>query len=374
MTRTNRPKGPALERAYEAMARMRAVEESQIRLWDDGLVPGELHTGIGEEGIIAGVLANLTPDDALALDHRPTPALIGRGVDPESLLLEIMGHEAGMNRGQGGHMHLFAPEQRAAGDGIVGSSGPLACGLALAGRRQRPGSVAVAFFGEAATNEGYMMEAFNLASAWRLPVLFVCKDNSWSITTRSSEVTGGRLIDRARAFGLTAAKADGTRVGEVQATAGRLIARMRAGKGPAFLHATCYRPGGHFTTDVLVRLIRDPRREVGEIAPPLLAALRAPGGSGADRVAALMTLTKRIGAHAVHHARGGRDPLARARRRIGAQAAARIDLRVASEVGEAERAARRRMTGAPHVPALQAAPAPATSPARDRTLSNGGAR
>jgi len=374
MRRSNRPTGPALERAYEQMARMRAVEEAQIRLWDEGLVPGELHTAVGEEGIVAGVLANLTPDDALALDHRPTPALIGRGVDPEALLLEIMGHEDGMNRGRGGHMHLFAPEQRAAGDGMVGSSGPLACGLALAGRRERPGSVAVAFFGEAAANEGHMMEAFNLASAWRLPVLFVCKDNSWSITTRSSEVTGGRLMDRARAFGLTAAKADGQRVDEVQATAGRLIARMRAGRGPAFLHATCYRPDGHFTTDVLVRLIRDPRREAGEIAPPLIAALRAPGGSGADRVAALTTLTRRIGALAVHHARGGRDPLARARRRIGGPAAARIDLRVEGEIGEAERSARRRMTGAPGVPALGAAPVLGTAPTRDRTMSSGGAR
>jgi TPP-dependent pyruvate/acetoin dehydrogenase alpha subunit len=374
MRLAHKPTGPALEGVYESMARMRAVEYVQIRLWEEGLVPGELHTGIGEEGIVAGVLANLTPDDAIALDHRPTPALIGRGVAPESLLLEIMGHEAGMNRGQGGHMHLFAPEQRAAGDGMVGSSGPLACGLALAARRERPGSIAVAFFGEAAANEGYMMEALNLASAWRLPVLFVCKDNSWSITTRSSEVTGGKLMDRARAFGLTAAKADGARVDEVHATAARLVARMRAGKGPAFLHAACYRPDGHFTTDVLVRLIHDPRGEVGEIAPPLIAALRAPGGSTSDRALALMTLTKRIGALALHHARGGRDPLTRVRRSIGAQAAARIDLRVESEIAAAERTARRHMSRAPAAPELQPAPVLETERARERTLSNGGAR
>jgi TPP-dependent pyruvate/acetoin dehydrogenase alpha subunit len=371
MRRTHKPTDRTLESVYESMARMRAVELAQIRLWDEGLVPGELHTGIGEEGIVAGVLANLTPDDAIALDHRPTSALIGRDVDPESLLLEIMGNEAGMNGGQGGHMHLFAPEHRAAGDGMVGSSGPLACGLALAGRRERPGSVAVAFFGEAAANEGYMMEAFNLASAWKLPVLFVCKDNSWSITTRSSAVTGGKLMDRARAFGLTAGKADGARVDDVHATAARLVARMRAGKGPAFLHAACYRPDGHFTTDVLVRLIRDPRREVREIAPPLIAALRAPGGSTGDRVAALATLSWRIGALAAHHARGGRDPLARARRLVGAQAVARIDLRVEGEIASAERAARARVRAAPGLTQpleLDGAPP------RPETASTGGVR
>jgi hypothetical protein len=344
---------------------MRAVEQAQMRLWDEGLVPGELHTGIGEEGVVAGVLLNLVETDALALDHRPTPALVARRVDLERLLLEIMGHEDGLNGGWGGHMHLFAPSQRAAADGIVGSSGPLACGLAPAARRLHPGSVAVAFFGEAAMNEGHMLEAFNLASARRLPVLFVCKDNAWSIATRSGEVTGGALIDRARAFGLTAAAVDGGRADEVQKAAARLVARLRDGKGPAFLLAKCYRPQGHVTTDVLVRLIRDPRAQAGEIAPHLLAAVRAPGGTRADRAAGLATLTRRIGAVAVHHARRWRDPLAAATRRIGAPAAARIDLRVAAEVGDAKRAARRRVAANPDAPMLRAAPSRESLPILD---------
>jgi TPP-dependent pyruvate/acetoin dehydrogenase alpha subunit len=375
MRQSHKPTGPALERAYEQMARMRAVEEAQIRLWDDGLVPGELHTGIGEEGIVAGVLLNLSDTDSLALDHRPTPALVGRGVDIEGLLLEIMGHEDGINHGQGGHMHLFAREQRAAGDGMVGSSGPTACGFALAARHLHPGSVAVAFFGEAATNEGYMMEAFNIASAWKLPVLFVCKNNSWSITTHSREVTGGKLIERARSFGLATAKVDGQRVDEVQATAGRLITRMRNGKGPAFMLASCHRPQGHFTTDILVRVVRDPRAGASELAPGLLAAVRAPGGSRGDRVAGLMTLTRRLGALAVDQARGGRDPLASARRRIGGQAAARIDLRVEAEVAPAERSARLRMADAPAAPALPAAPLmPEAARASKPAMKTGGAR
>lgn len=336
----------AFERAYEVMARMRAVEQAQVRLWNDGLVPGELHTGIGEEGIIAGVLGRLTADDALALDHRGTSALIGRGADPEALLLEITGHPDGMNGGRGGHMHLFAPQLRASTDGMVGSAGPLACGLAIAAERLRPGSVAVAFFGDGAMNQGYLLESLNLAVAWRLPVLFVCKDNRWAITTPSSEVTGGKLLERARGFGLTAVKVNGGRIDRVGSCAGRMIARARKGRGPGFLLASCYRPGGHFTTDVLLRLLRDPRREAPEIVLPLLEALRGSGGDARQRAAALATLTARLGAFGAHHLRPARDPVAYARRQIDAATASRIDERVSADIARAEQSVRLRLASA----------------------------
>jgi pyruvate dehydrogenase E1 component alpha subunit len=349
-----------LEGAYELMARMRCFEEAQTRLWDDGLVPGEMHTGTGEEGIVAGVLSHLTERDVLALDHRATPALVGRGVDMEQIMLEVCGHEGGLNGGHGGHMHLFAPDQRAAGDGMVGASAPLACGLAMAGRQLRPGSVAAAFFGEGAVNEGYVMEAFNLAAAWNLPVLFVCKDNAWSITTRSSLVTGGPIIGRAAAFGLATECVDGTRVDRVYASAGKLIRRIRTGSGPGFLLATCYRPQGHFTTDLLVRLVGDPRGQLPEVAPPLLAALTGPGGTRRERAAGALTVSRRIIAAAANFGRRHRDPVALTRRRLDPAAAARIDRRVRDEVLGAEAAARRQLDAATASRAL--APPTASSP------------
>ena len=128
-------------------------------------------------------------------------------------------------------MHLFSPTHLASSSGIVGASAPTACGLALAGRRLRPESVAVAFFGEGAVNQGMVMESFNLAVVWRLPVLFVCKDNGWSIFTRSTDMTGGDLLTRAAAFGLAVSRVNGTDVGSVWRQAGTAIAAARRGGG-----------------------------------------------------------------------------------------------------------------------------------------------
>jgi pyruvate dehydrogenase E1 component alpha subunit len=250
---------------YSEMTRMRLFEEAIGDLWWRGLISGEMHLGIGEEGIIAGVMAHLEEGDAVALDHRPTAALLARGTDPRGLLLEMLGHEEGSGHGRGGHMHLFDRERLVASSGIVGSSGPLACGFALSGLRLRPGSVAVAFFGESAINQGMLMEAFNLAVVWKLPVVFVCKDNGWAISTRSGEMTGGTPGRRADAFGMPAWRVDGSSVSEVWAVAGKAVSRARRGRGPGFLWATCQRPRGHFEDDPLLRFVEDPREVGGEI-------------------------------------------------------------------------------------------------------------
>src|SRR4030042_416765 len=134
-----------------------------------------MHSGTGEEAIIAGVVTQLREGDAMALDHRGTAALLMRGVDPVLILRELLGRPDGLCGGMGGHMHLFSPAHLAASSGIVGAAGPAAVGFALANLHLRPGKVAVAFFGEGATNQGMLLESWNLAAAWKLPVLFVCK-------------------------------------------------------------------------------------------------------------------------------------------------------------------------------------------------------
>ena len=179
-----------LIRLYELMYKARAFELALAELWSQGLISGEMHLGTGEEAIAAGVAAHLEQGDAVALDHRGTPILTLLGVDLTSMLKEMLGREDGLCRGRGGHMHLFAPERLAASSGIVGSSAPIAAGFALAAKRLRPGRVGVAFFGDGALNQGMLLEALNLAVAWSLPAIFVCKDNGWAITTRSSSVTG----------------------------------------------------------------------------------------------------------------------------------------------------------------------------------------
>jgi len=322
-----------VEAAYEAMVRMRGFEEAQAQMWQDGLISGEMHLGVGEEGIAAGVVANLGDGDAMALDHRSTPPLVARGADLETLFLEVLGSEAGLCHGQGGHMHLFAPDLLAASDGIVGAAAPLACGFALAARHVRPGHVAVAFFGEGAANQGMLLEALNLAAVWRLPVLFVCKDNGWSITTRSSELTGGSLVRRARAFGVRAHAVDGSRFDVVARVSARLIHRARRGRGPGFLLARCHRPYGHFLGDPMLRMLAEPLDQARQLGPPLMRAARASDGARpAARLAGLGGIGVRIARLAVQYGLHRRDPLARARAMLDPETAAKIDERASAEV------------------------------------------
>jgi len=164
------------------MFKSRYFEQSVAHLWHEGHISGEMHLGMGEEAIVAGILSHLRDDDAMALDHRGTPPLLIRGIEVELLLKEFLGYQDGLCSGYGGHMHLFSKEHLIASSGIVGASAPAAIGFAMAGRKLRPGSISIAFMGEGAMNQGMVMESFNLAAVWNLPVLFVCKDNDWSIS------------------------------------------------------------------------------------------------------------------------------------------------------------------------------------------------
>jgi acetoin:2,6-dichlorophenolindophenol oxidoreductase subunit alpha len=331
---------PAL---FRQIARIRHFERATAELWRKGMIAGEMHLGVGEEAIAAGVVAHLRDGDGIAADHRSTPPLVARGVDVTAMLLEMLGSEQGLCRGRGGHMHMLSAEHLAASSGIVGSGAPIACGFALAARQLRPGAVGVGFFGDGAMNQGMLLESLNLARAWRLPAVFVCKDNRWAITTRSRAVTGGDLAGRAAAFGMPARRVDGADVRAVFRSAGELVERARRGGGPGFLLARCARPEGHFLGDPVLRLLDDPLGEGGELSAPLLEALRAQPGAPARSRAAAMARVGAVLAAAVAERR--RDPLRRARRLLAAGEAARIEAEAVAEVREAVAAALAR--GAP---------------------------
>ncbi len=266
-------------------------EEAMAQLWHEGLISGEMHLGTGEEAIIAGVVAHLREGDAMALDHRPSAALLMRGVDPVLILREMLGYPDGLCGGMGGHMHLFSKEHLAASSGIVGAEGPTATGFALAAQYSRPGTVAVAFFGDGAMNQGMLMESMNLASVWNLPVLFVCKDDGWAITTQSNQVTGGDLGERARGLGVPAVEVDGRDVSAVWEAVDRAIESARSGQGPTFLHARCVHFEGHFLGFQLIRIVRAPLREMPGIAGPLTQSFMRPGGATLrERLAGLKTV------------------------------------------------------------------------------------
>jgi acetoin:2,6-dichlorophenolindophenol oxidoreductase subunit alpha len=337
---------------YRKMLTCRRIEKAIARLWQEGRISGEMHLGIGEEGINAGVLDHLGDGDAVALDHRGTAGMVLRGVDPAAIVKECMGAADGLCGGMGGHMHLYSKEHLVASSGIVGAAGPTACGFAIAHQHLRPGKVAVAFFGEAAMNQGMLMESMNLAAVWELPVLFVCRDNGMAITTPSASVTGGDLEDRARALGVLAKSVDGADVETVWYAAGELIDRARGGRGPAFLRATCVRPEGHFLGDPLVRIARRPLAELKPRVGPLVsAATSTESASMVKRAASLGRIASILGRVARTQFGYGQDPVLRLRRRLTIASGAletlenEVEQLVKNAVGKALRSTRTQEQG-----------------------------
>ena len=330
---------------YSQMLRSRLFEEAVSELWQAGRISAEMHLSIGEEAIVAGVLQHLVEGDAMALDHRGSAPMVMRGADLVSLLREFLGDEQGLCAGMGGHMHLFSPELLAVSSGIVGASGPAACGFAFAHQHLRPNNVAVAFFGEGAMNQGMLMESINLASAWSLPVLFVCKDNGMCITTPAKKVTGGDLCQRAEGLGAYAVSVDGSDVEAVGAKAKKAIERARKGRGPSFIHATCHRPDGHFLGDPLLRIVRKPVGELKDKVGPLAkAALGRGGASVAGRAASLGSIANILG-RAGKMQLGRKDPVTRYAGRIPKTDRDAVDAAITQEVAAAVRTAISRTEG-----------------------------
>ena len=317
-----------LQALYLQMCRIRCAEEAIGRLWRDGRISGEMHLGVGEEAVVAGVVGRLESGDALALDYRSTPPLVARGVDLTALVSELIGSPEGLCGGRAGHMHLMSKEHLAAASGIVGAPGPLACGFGLSARNEGTGGVAVAFFGDGAVNEGMLMESLNLAEVWRLPVVFVCKDNRWAVTTRSAALTGGGLRRRLSGFGMPVVELDGTDVEKVDRAAARSLGRARAGHGPSVLLVRCSRLEGHFVGDPTARL----GSLLAAVRPLLEQARVTPGAPAHERLGALMTVSRRGLAAAAEHGRRRRDPVLRAATRLPETVATALAAQAREEV------------------------------------------
>jgi len=310
---------PDLWALYELMYKSRSFEEAVQQIWMDGKISGEMHLGLGEEAIMAGIVSQLVEGDALALEHRGTAPMLMRGVDPTILLREFMGEPDGLCGGMGGHMHLFSPEKLIASSGIVGAAGPAAAGFALAAQVLRPGTVALAFFGEGATSAGMLMEAMNLAVVWNLPVVFICKDNQWAITTPAETAVGGNLLKRAESFGMLAIEVDGLDVVAVSSVAKTALDHARAGKGPAFLWAHCVHMEGHFLGDGFLNMVRRPFYSFRKRTWSMVKGfLRRGGAPMSERLAAMRQIMGQVLA-AQGQANQKNDPLLRTRQVLKAK-------------------------------------------------------
>jgi len=232
---------------YETMFKIRRTEEQLVQAHQRGLVPGACHTYIGEEAVAAGVCANLKPQDVVFSTHRGHGHALAKGLEPRSLMAELLGRGTGCSSGRGGSMHLFAPEIGMMGtSGIVGPCILQAAGAAYAFKLFENGRVAVAFFGDGASNNGAFHEGLNMAGIWKLPVLFVCENNRYA-TEVPIEYSSSNpdVASRAAAYNLPGVSVDGNDVLAVRAAAAQAVGRARRGDGPTLIECRTYRTRPH---------------------------------------------------------------------------------------------------------------------------------
>ena len=231
---------------YRTMLVIRRVEE---RLRDDfhaGKLPGGVHLYIGQEAIAAGVCAHLHDSDWIASTHRGHGHFLAKGGDPHGMLAEVYARETGICKGMGGSMHVADFSRGIIGaNGIVGGGFGISAGAAFTAQLERKGRVAVCFFGDGAANQGVFMEALNIATLWKLPLVLVCEHNGYSEFSPSDTVTAGEIIDRARAFSIPCHLLDGNDSIAVWQAAGAAVELARTGGGPSFIEAKTYRIYGH---------------------------------------------------------------------------------------------------------------------------------
>jgi TPP-dependent pyruvate/acetoin dehydrogenase alpha subunit len=259
---------------YRVMARIRAFENAAEEASRGGVaafgaslseakIRGPLHLSTGQEAVAAGVCLNLEKDDYITSTHRGHGHTLAKGASLERTMGELFGRASGFNGGKGGSMHIA--------DFSVGM--PIAVGAAHAIKLRGEKRVVACFFGDGAINRGPFLEALNWAAIHALPVLFVCEDNRWSATTPTDAMTAGEgALARAAAIGVPGEQVDGNDVFAVDSSTKKLVEKIRAGKGPQFLHAVTYRFKGHVSVDAAGYRDQDQVKRALESDPLLLAA------------------------------------------------------------------------------------------------------
>ncbi|MHA1229611.1 MAG: thiamine pyrophosphate-dependent dehydrogenase E1 component subunit alpha [Candidatus Helarchaeota archaeon] len=236
---------------FEVMYRIRQFELTAYDLLGQNLIPGTLHTYAGEEAVATGVCFNLKKDDFVSSTHRGHGHCIAKGADINKMMAELFGKKTGYCKGKGGSMHIADFNVGMLGaNGIVGGGIPIAVGAGLSCKMKYPGRVSVAFFGDGASNQGTFHESINLASAWELPVIFVCENNFYAMGTDIRKVSGNpNIAERAVAYGIEGLVADGMDVLDVYEKSKKAIEKARNDGGPTLIECKTYRIKGHSRFD-----------------------------------------------------------------------------------------------------------------------------
>ncbi len=236
---------------YRDMLLIRRFEEKAGQLYGMGHIAGFCHLYIGQEAVVTGVQAALKEGDQVITGYRDHGHMLACGMDPNGVMAELTGRAGGYSRGKGGSMHMFSREKNFfGGHGIVGAQVPIGTGLAFANKYQENGAISVAYFGDGATNQGQVYEAFNMASLWDLPVVYVIENNQYAMGSsveRASAET--ELYKRGISFEIEGEEVDGMDVFKVRTAAMKAVDHARSGKGPYILEMSTYRYRGHSMSD-----------------------------------------------------------------------------------------------------------------------------
>ena len=245
------------------MILIRKFEETVERLFMQGKIHGTMHLCIGQEPTAVGACAALTNEDKITSTHRGHGHCIAKGTEIPGMMAELLGKVTGYCKGKGGSMHIADLEKGNLGaNGIVAGGLPLACGAALTSVKKNLGYAVVSFFGDGATNEGSFHESLNIASIWKLPVIFFCENNGYGMSGNIKKMTNvANLSERAASYGIPGEIVDGTDVIAVYEAVKKAVERAKNGEGPTFIEAKTYRWRGHSRSDARKYRTREEEQE-----------------------------------------------------------------------------------------------------------------
>ena len=265
-----------LLKAYRDMLLIRRFEEKAGQLYGMGLIGGFCHLYIGQEAVVVGLMAAAIPGDQTTTSYRDHGHMLACGMDPKGVMAELTGRIGGYSRGKGGSMHMFSKEKAFyGGHGIVGAQVPIGAGLAFANKYQGNGLVSMVYFGDGAANQGQVYETFNMASLWKLPVIFVIENNQYAMGTSLARASSTpAMYTRGAAFGIPGEAVDGMDVIAVKEAGARALKHCRDGDGPYILEMNTYRYRGHSMSDPAKYRTREEVTKMREEKDPIDNARR----------------------------------------------------------------------------------------------------
>jgi pyruvate dehydrogenase E1 component alpha subunit len=258
--------------AYRQMLLIRRFEEKAGQLYGMGFIGGFCHLYIGQEAVVVGMQMALKPGDQVITSYRDHGHMLATGMDPKGVMAELTGRRGGYSKGKGGSMHMFSREKQFfGGHGIVGAQVPIGAGLAFANKYRGNDHVCLTYFGEGAANQGQVYETFNMASLWKLPVVFVIENNRYAMGTSITRATAlaEELFNRGSVFGIPGEQADGMDVRAVKAAGDKAVAHCRSGEGPYILEMMTYRYRGHSMSDPAKYRAREEVQKMRDESDPI---------------------------------------------------------------------------------------------------------